>query len=644
MAVRCAIVLLAALAGSAIGCAPAGAQTGPAYTATPPTHGALYRDGTTDKWLLGGSWLYRADPSDAGVAGGWWRDSASTDGWSLVSVPNSYNAGDLSDASMSGSVGWYRRDFTVPAGAFAAYVPARFRSWIVRFESVNYRATVWLNGRKLGSHAGAYLPFEFDLKGLRTGVNRLVVRVDDRRTGADLPPGPSGGWWNFGGLQREVYLRSVQRVDMSPVIVRPLLPCPTCAATIQEQVTVRNPTNAPQTVMLEGRYGPVALRFGGHTIPAGGTWVAHATATLPAPHLWAPGDPHLYRATVTALDQDGRTLETYVTESGVRSIQVTSTGALLLNGRSLNLRGFSIHEQDLQTGAALTPAQLAQLVAWDRELGGGIIRAHYPLNPEIEELADRDGILLWSEVPVYQVATRFLTRTGWLTSAHTFLRDNILTNENHPAVLLWSIGNELPEPANDAEARYIAGAAQLAHQLDPTRPVGMAVEGWPGAGCQTAYAPLDVVGYNDYFGWFDSGGGTDDDRDALSPYLDSLHACYPSKALMVTEFGFEGNRDGPAEERGTYAYQAATAQFHLDVFASKPYISGAMWFAMQDFAARPGWGGGDPLPDPPFVQKGPIDIDGNPREPLFQTLQSAYTHTQQIAPEVTPTERRRRRR
>jgi beta-glucuronidase len=171
----------------------------------------------------------------------------------------------------------------------------------------------------------------------------------------------------------------------------------------------------------------------------------------------------------------------------------------------------------------------------------------------------------------------------------------------------------------------------------------MAIEDWPGVACQQAYAPLDVIGYNDYFGWFDSGGGTDDDPDALSPFLDSLHACYPSKGLMITEFGFEGNRDGPVEERGTYAYQAATAAFHLSVFASKPYLSAAMWFAMQDFAARPGWGGGDPLPDPPFVQKGPIDINGNPREPLFATLQSIYTQTQQIAPVAATTRAKKRR-
>ncbi len=618
---------------------PARAQTPVAYAATPPTYGALYRDGPDDRWLLGGTWLYEADPGDVGFADGWWRDVASTDGWSPVTVPNSYNAGDFSDASMAGSVGWYRRDFTLPAGAFASDVPARYRSWIINFQSVNYSATVWLNGRQIGTHAGAYLPFELDLGDLRPGVNRLIVRVSDIRDAADLPPGPSGGWWNFGGLNQEVYLRSVQRADLdpaaSPVQIRPILPCPTCAATIEEQVSVHNTTGAPQTVVLDGTYGSAKLDFGGDTIAPEQTWTAHDSVTIDNPQLWAPGSPYLYRATLTLSDAHGRTLEGYVDYSGIRSIEVTSDGQLLLNGRVLDLRGFDLHEQNIATGAALSPSQLEALVGWVRELGGGIIRAHYPLDPQIEELADEDGILLWSEIPVYQSQTQYMTQPTWLTAAYGFLRDNILTNQNHPSILLWSIANELPTPPNDAEARYIAGAAQLAHQLDPTRPVGMAISDWPGVPCQAAYAPLDVIGFNDYFGWFDAGGGATDDPDELSPFLDSLHACYPSKSLMITEFGFEGNRNGPVEERGTYQNQAAAATFHLGVFASKPYVSAAMWFALQTFAARPGWGGGDPFPDPPFVQKGEIDLYGNPVQPLFSTIQSIYQATPQIGPPVT---------
>ena len=234
MFVRSLVVsILLALAASAVASAAASAQ-GSLSTAQPPTKGALYRDGQSDRYLLGGTWLYRADIAEVGEAQGWWRNISSTTGWSAVTVPNAYNAGDLSSQSMSGYVGWYRRDFTIPRGAFPKYVPASDRHWIIDFQSVNYTATVWLNGREIGSHAGAYLPFEFDLTRVRTGVNRLIVRVDDQRTAADFPPGPGGQWWNYGGLLQEVYLRAVARADISQVEVRPLLPCPTCGSTIGE--------------------------------------------------------------------------------------------------------------------------------------------------------------------------------------------------------------------------------------------------------------------------------------------------------------------------------------------------------------------------------------------------------------------------
>jgi beta-glucuronidase len=601
------------------------------YKATSPTAGALYQDGQSGRYLLGGTWLYRPDPADAGAADGWWRNVASTSDWSPVTVPNSYNAGDLSVASMAGSVGWYRRDFTLPKGAFNSYVPAADRRWIVRFESVNYNATVWLNGHKLGTHAGAYVPFEFDLNRLRPGVNRLIVRVDDRRDGADFPPGPSGGWWNFGGLQREVYLRAVQRADLQQVRVRPVLPCPTCASTIQAQALVRNVTATKQQVQLTGTYGSRKLDFGSDTIPPHATWVATADTTIAHPNLWAPGHPALYKARLTLSDAKGRTLGGYFSYSGIRTITVSSDGRLELNGRPLDLRGVSIHEQSVTTGAALSPTQLRQLMSWVRELGADVIRQHYPPNPELEELADKYGILIWSEVPVYQTGKKNLARTGEIQRADALLKDNILTNQNHPSILLWSIANELPSPATTAEVRYIKSATALAHQLDPTRPVGMAVANWPGIACQTAYAPLDVIGLNEYFGWFDENGGATDDQAQLGPYLDSFRACYPKQAIMVTEFGVDANVDGPAEVKGTYEFQSATAAYHLGVFASKKWLSGAIWFALQDFATRPGWSGGNPnTPDPPWVEKGLVDRYGN-LKPAFGTVAAIFHATRQIA-------------
>jgi beta-glucuronidase len=622
---------LAAILTLALAAAPARAQ-GPVYTATPLTKGALYRDGQDGRYLLGGVWLYRPDLANVGIGEGWWRNVANTDSWSPVTVPNSYNANDLSDASMAGYVGWYRRDFTLPTGAFARYVKRQDRHWILRFESVNYNATVWLNGRKVGTHAGAYLPFEFDLTGLKPGVNRLIVRVDNQRNGGDLPPGQGVLWWNFGGILREVYLRAVQRVDIQQAQIRPLLGCPTCDATIDEQAVIRNVTGAPQTVTVSGVYGRSKLSFGTATIAPHATWTAQAAVTLKHPHLWSITDPHLYHATITVSDADHHKLAGYSDYSGVRSIAVVG-GHLELNGRLLNLRGVGLHEQAVGYGAALSPTQISTIMGWINGLGAKLIRTHYPLNPEILEAADRDGILVWDEIPVYHVSNSYFGLHSWRTRAFGFLTQNILNNQNHPSVMLWSIGNELPNNISAGQRGYIADAAALVHRLDPTRPVGMAVSGWPGLPCQTAYGPLGVIGYNDYFGWFDAGGGTTDDRDALSPYLDFLRACYPKQALVVTEFGFDGTQSGPVDQRGTYAFQDDAAAFHLGVFASKPYLSGAIYWTLQDFASRPGWAGGNPLGTPPYVQKGPVDLNGNFR-PLYAVLAAIYHGTAQIAAAV----------
>jgi beta-glucuronidase len=229
---------------------------------------------------------------------------------------------------------------------------------------------------------------------------------------------------------------------------------------------------------------------------------------------------------------------------------------------------------------------------------------------------------------------------SWRAAALAVLQNNILANENHPSVLLWSIGNELETPPPGAEAGYIAAAANLAHQLDPTRPVTMALSNWPGVACQAAYAPLDVIGVNEYIGWYDAGGGTTDDRDALGPWLDSLRACYSTKPLIVSEFGFEANRDGPVEERGTFEFQANAVNFHLSVFATKPWLTGVLYFPLQDFAVKPGWTGGNPWPTPPFLQKGVLDMSGNPK-PAYQILSNYFHATQQIGP-APPTAGRRR--
>jgi beta-galactosidase/beta-glucuronidase len=594
----------------------------------------LYADGQDARVVLNGPWLLRLDPQDAGLGQRLFAQR-STDGWSATSVPSAWNAGDNSSASFAGSIAWYRKDFRLPSAA------RRF-SWIVRFESVNFRATVWLNGHLLGSHVGGYDPFELDLRGVsRHGVNRLVIRVDDRRslldpTGARSDePIPPGGWWNYGGLLREVYLRRVDRVDLAAVQVTPTLPCPRCAATVTTSALVRNVTAKAQRVHVSGRFGSAPLDLGTAVVGQGQTALLTTRLLVRRPRLWSPYHPSLYRVRLVASAAQGSGHATfaagYSLHAGIRSIKVDRRGRLLLNGMVVHFRGVAIHEDTLTQGAAMDNATRARLVALAKDAGATLIRSHYPLHPEFQELADRKGLLLWSEVPaMYQLQDPDIGAPQFRALAFQELRDNIAANRNHPSVAIWSIANEMPSLAGPGQIRYIRDAAALVRALDPSRPVGFAFPGHPEVPCQQqAYAPLDVLGFNDYFGWYTGVGGNIADRDGLSPFLDALHRCYPHQAVAVTEFGAEANRDGPLEEKGSYAFQSEFVRFHLAVYNAKPWLAGADYWALQEFRVRPGWGGGNPWGTPPFHTKGLVRLDWT-EKPAFAVLRAGYRAVRQF--------------
>jgi beta-glucuronidase len=307
---------------------------------------------------------------------------------------------------------------------------------------------------------------------------------------------------------------------------------------------------------------------------------------------------------------------------GMRSLQVVG-GRLLLNGHPVNLRGVGIHEDSPTKGAAIDNSDREQQIQWARELGATVLRAHYPLHPYTEERADELGLLLWSEIPMYSLKTNEVDRKSVRDYAAGVLRQNILMNGSHPSIIVWSIGNELSSKPDAGQTAYIRDQVSLAHALDPSRPVGIAVAGYPSAGCQSGYGPLQVIGLNDYFGWYPGPSGQIADRTLLSDYLDHAHACYANKALFVTEFGAEANRDGPAEERGTYQFQQDFVNYQLGVFATKPWLNGAIYWTLQEFRVRPNWEGGNPHPNSPLHQKGLITFDGQ-RKPAFFDVQRDY--------------------
>jgi beta-glucuronidase len=600
----------------------------PALAVDGITRGTIYQDGPDNRYLLGGDWLFRLNNGQGRKQR--FQRQTTTDGWTKTVVPNAWNAGDNSVASMQGTVGWYRKDFRLPDRR------ARM-DWLVRFESVNYRAQVWLNGRPIGRNTGAYLPWDVRLpRGAlkRRGTNRLVVRVDNRRLRTDFPPSgltgsgdPAGGWWNYGGMLREVYLQRVDRVDITSLVVRPELPCATCAASVLARVVVRNYGDATTRVRVSGSFGGRAINLGTRRVGARDFTRFQARIRVPRPRLWSPASPYLYGARFT-VRAGGRRVLGYRLKSGIRSIKVAN-GKLTLNGRALNLRGVGLHEDDPQRGFAIDRARREQIAAQAKELGATLIRAHYPLHPELHELADRTGLLVWSEIPVYAVKTQYLKRETVRKLAARELESNVLANQNHPSIMLWSIGNELSARPGPVQSDYIERAVRQAKALDPSRPVGLAVAGYPSAGCRPQYATLDVIGINEYFGWYPGPNGQIADRDALPDYLESVHACYPRKAIFVSEFGAEANRDGPVEEKGTFQYQQDFVNYHLAVHGSKPWLSGSFYWALQEFRVRPNWDGGNPRPNPPIHEKGLLRFDGS-KKPAWFDVQRLFAATPQL--------------
>jgi beta-glucuronidase len=415
------------------------------------------------------------------------------------------------------------------------------------------------------------------------------------------------------------------------VQVLPKLACATCDARVSYSVVVHNYAPSAQRVAVSTRYGAVTARLGQHTIAAGASATFVGELSVVRPLLWLPSAPHLYHVSLEArAGPVGATSLVarahYVLESGIREVSVID-GHLYLNYQPLHVRGVGLIEDSPTAGAALSPAQQLALITRAKALGATMIRSQYPLSAYEEQLADELGIMLWSEIPVYQVNDTKLSAVT--PDALAMLRENILENGNHPAIVVWSIANELQPVVTPAQSAYIAAAVSAAHGLDPTRPVGLAYQGYPSIACQAGYAPLQVLGINDYFGWYPGPSGQIADISVLADYLAQEHACYGKQAILVSEFGAEANRSGPVDERGTYEFQSQFLSTQLSEFAATPWLSGAIYWALQDFLVRPGWSGGNPYPTPPVFHKGLVDLSGAAK-PAWTVAQQAYQSTSQV--------------
>ena len=600
----------------------------------------LIYEGQAARQLLGGTWYFRQDDTFVGDAERWFaqRDLV---GWSAIRVPHNWNATDtLLDKS---SVGWYRKEFKLPKSPKAAK-----HFWKVRFEGSNYRTKVWLNGKAIATFTG-YFPFEADLEGLRKGRNTLVVKVSSLRSSTDLThwrPAAyngfgTGGWWNFGGLLREVYVRRIDTIDIEDVHVLPRLPKVGGPAKVEVRAQLRNLTGRDEDVALSWNVNGERFSLPAETVGARGTRELRARFTIDKPRLWQPGRPYLYGMTVGALTE-GRRRAAYRLRFGVRKFAVKRGGVLLLNGKRLSLRGASLHEDDAQEGGALSQGTRNLLVSRLRDLGATVTRSHYPLHPAFLEAFDREGILVWADVPVYQIPNTFFEQAKVRSAASRAAALTVRNNLNNVSVMTWALANE---PAGNRSElgvigggleRYLREGSKAVRELDDTRLVAIDRQSRVGEPLtDRAYRYLDVLGVNEYFGWYDSYKAdlvrAPTTVAELGPYLDAVHAANPNLPMVVTEFGAEANRSGPVEQPGSFEYQRKFALDHLRVHASKRYVAGSIWWALRDFRVDPTWLGGAPRDwgTPPWHNKSLID-ESDARKPIYNDLRKRFRKTRTL--------------
>jgi beta-glucuronidase len=570
----------------------------PAPTPAPSTLIANVSNRTTVS--LDGAWRAIVDPFDNGKSAGFFRNEKarnksdrveySFDASPVLNVPGAWNTQREQLMFYEGPV-WYRREFSYHKRANTRV--------FVYFGAANYQTAVYLNGEKLGEHEGGFTAFNFEATSvLREGENFLIVEVSNVRR-ADAVPALKFDWWSYGGITRDVMLVEVPTVFIQDYSV---------------QLSRGSRNEISGWVQLNGVPSPQKITLGipeagvHETINADGTGRAnfHFTAKL---DLWSPAHPRLYDVILTSGD------DTIHDQIGFRTIEVQGPN-ILLNGKPIFLRGISMHEEaPFREGRAFSPEDAQTLLGWVKDLACNFVRfAHYPHNENEIRLADRMGLLVWSEIPVYWDID--WSNPATLANAEAQLRDMIARDHNRAAVILWSVANETP--VKPERLTFLKQLAKDARELDSTRLITSAMNHTDNTGdLRTLSDPLgdvlDVLGINEYLGWYE---GRPEDADKMQ------WKTKWNKPLIVSEFGGGApyGRHGDADERWTEEYQENLFQHQLGMVERMPNLAGLTPWVLMDFRS--------PLRMLPGVQdyhnrKGVISNRGQ-RKLAFYTLQKFY--------------------
>lgn len=511
-----------------------------------------------------------------------------------LKVPGDWNSQKENLFYYEGTI-WLKRSFDYKAAQTSNRL-------FLYFGAVNYKAEVYLNGTKLGVHEGGFTPFNFEITSVvKPENNYLIVKVDNKRF-KEAVPTINTDWWNYGGITRDVNLieepstfiqdYNIQLKKNNSNKIAGFIQLNNVSSS--EKVTLSIPELKIEQTLVTNGNGYAQFEINAKNIK-----------------YWSPESPKLYEVFIKT------PYENLKDDIGFRTIQTVGPD-ILLNGKRTYLRGISIHEENAMRGSrAFNEADALISLTWAKELGCNYVRlAHYPHNEHIIKMADKMGMMVWEEIPVYW--TIDYTNEATLKNAKNQLSEVIARDKNRASVIIWSMANETPP--SDARNSFIINLINHTKSLDTTRLISAALElhsnsQKPGIKIVDDHlgAFLDIVAFNQYTGWY---GGS------LETAPDSKWEISYNKPVIISEFGGGAvqGMHGAKDERWTEEYQEYLYQQNLKMIEKIPNIRGMSPWILTDFRS--------PRRQLAFIQdgynrKGLISNNGI-RKKAFYTLQAFY--------------------
>lgn len=553
---------------------------------------------------LNGDWNVIIDPTGLGDWRQVWLEKKpekktdfveySFEGAPVLKVPGDFNS-QMSELTYFEGVVWYKKQIN--------YTLQKGKRLFLYFGAVNYKADVFLNGERIGSHEGGFTPFQFEItKKIKDGVNALIVKVDNKRLKNGIP-GLGYDWLNYGGITREVNLIETGHTYIEDYQIQ--LPKES-RKEISGWIKL-NGANKEQG--LKVKIPELGLVYSTKSDSSGMASLKFQASFKP----WSPDNPKLYKVLV---ESETDTIED---EIGFRNIEVKGN-KVFLNGKMIFLKGVNIHEENPYKGAkAFSSEDAVLLLNSAKELGCNLVRlAHYPHNEHMIKQAEKMGLMVWSELPIYQ-HIEFSDTTVPL-KMELMLKEMIRRDRNRCGVVIWSLSNETytSTPGRDLE---LVSLTKKCREADSTRLLTHVINNqvysnntfkvW-----DTLYRYTDIISLNEYVGWYVPWQG--------KPVDTKWELNYPDKPVFISEFGAEAlyGSKGPVDEAAfwTEEYQEQIYIDQLKMFSTTPNLCGIAPWLLFDYRSL---GRMHPVYQKGFNRKGLLSEKGEKKK-AWQIMHEHY--------------------